>query len=88
LGSSLNGIELTYHEPLDRDLSKVSQDKEFGSLGPLVTGQADEIRSWRVVMLIQYVKSVKNQVRMVMNGNGEQVEMGYILCPMSTNDVQ
>lgn len=53
LGSLLsNDIELTYHEPLDRNLSKISQDKEFCSLGPLVAGQADEIRSWWVVMLI------------------------------------
>lgn len=56
---------LAYHESLDRNLSKVGQDEEFGSLGPLIAGQADEIRGRWVVMLIQYVESTDSQVSLV-----------------------
>lgn len=61
----MGSTRLAYHEPLDRNLSEVGQDEEFGSLGPLVAGQADEVRGWWVFMLIQYVESVDSQVSLI-----------------------
>lgn len=60
-------IKLAYHEPLDRNLSKIGQDEEFGSLGPLVACQADETSGWCVFMLIQNVEPVGNLVRIAMD---------------------
>lgn len=61
----MGSIGLAYHEPLDRNLSKIGQDEEFSSLGPLVAGQADEVRGWRVFMLIQHVEPVQDLVSTV-----------------------
>lgn len=63
----MGSIKLAYHEPLNRNLSKIGQDEELSSLGPLVACQADKTSGWCVFMLIQNVEPVGNLVRMAMD---------------------